>query len=184
MQTDDPTGQTKAMIALRRARAADALAINEIYNHYVLHSNCTYQEEPDPIEQRHRWLSDHDSPAHPVIVAVEHGKVLGWGSLSPFHRRCAYRRTVENSVYVDHAHHRRGIGSMILRELITRATGAGHHAIIALIDGGQTGSVALHARHGFEQVGHLKQVGFKFGQWLDVIYMELILPDSEREAGK
>ena len=175
MQTRDLPGGAATGITLRSARAADAAPVNDIYNHYVLHSNCTYQEEPETIESRQRWLASHDTPAHPVIVAEDRGKIVGWGSLSPFHRRTAYRRTVENSVYVDHAYHRRGIGTLILNDLIQRARKAEHHAIVALIDGGQTGSVALHVRCGFERVGCLKQVGFKFGQWLDVIYMQLIL---------
>jgi phosphinothricin acetyltransferase len=104
--------------------------------------------------------------------------VVGWGSLSPYHARSAYRRTVENSVYVHHQHHRRGLGSLLLHELILRAQSLGHHAIIAGIDAEQTASVALHAKFNFEKAGHLKQLGFKFGRWLDVIYMELILDDS------
>ena len=103
--------------------------------------------------------------------------MLGWGSLSSYHARSAYRRTVENSVYVHHVHHRRGIGSRLLSELITRARTRGHRAIIAAIDAEQAGSVALHARFQFQQVGHLKQVGFKFGRWLDVIHMELLLAE-------
>ena len=101
--------------------------------------------------------------------------MAGWGSLSAYHARSAYRRTVENSVYVHHQHHRRGIGSLLLQELIVRARRLGHHAIIAGIDADQPASVALHAKFHFEKVGHLKQVGFKFGRWLDVIYMELML---------
>jgi phosphinothricin acetyltransferase len=100
---------------------------------------------------------------------------VGWGSLSAYHTRSAYRRTVENSVYVHHEHHRRGIGSRLLQELIDRARTIGHKAIIAGIDADQAGSVALHDRFQFQKVGHLKHVGFKFGRWLDVVYMELLL---------
>lgn len=82
---------------------------------------------------------------------------------------------MENSVYIHHQHHRKGIGSLLLQELIVRARSLGHRVIIAGIDGEQTASVALHTKFHFEKVGHLKQVGFKFGRWLDVIYMELKL---------
>lgn len=160
---------------VRTATEADLAAINDIYNHYVLHSTCTYQEEPEPIEGRRRWF-DHHGDTHPVIVATEGTDVVGWGSLSAYHARSAYRHTVENSVYVHHQRHRKGIGSLLLEELIVRSRKLGHRAIIAGIDGEQTASVALHARFHFERVGHLKQVGFKFGRWLDVIYMELNLP--------
>jgi phosphinothricin acetyltransferase len=159
---------------IRPATESDLVAINDIYNHYVLHSTCTYQEEPETLESRRQWFSRHGAE-HPVTVAEMHGQILGWGSLSSYHARSAYRYTAENSVYVHPEHHRRGIGSALLQDLISRARVLGYHAIIAGIDGEQTASVALHVRFGFEKVAHLKQVGFKFGRWLDVVYMELIL---------
>jgi L-amino acid N-acyltransferase len=161
-------------IAIRSATESDLTAINDIYNHYVLRSTCTYQEEPEPIDGRRQWFLKHGAK-HPVTVAHLDGQIVGWGALSSYHARSAYRNTVENSVYVHHEHHRRGIGSLLLRDLIARAHALGHHAIIAGIDGDQAGSVALHAKFGFQEVGRLKQVGFKFGRWLDVIYMGLIL---------
>src|SRR4051794_4261794 len=123
----------EAQPLIRPATEADLVAINEIYNHYVFHSTCTYQEEPDAIEDRRKWFEAHDEK-HPVTVALLDDRVVGWGSLSRFHSRCAYRNTVENSVYVDHEMHRRGIGSAILRDLIQRARALGHHTIIAGID--------------------------------------------------
>jgi phosphinothricin acetyltransferase len=165
--------QTQAA-TIRAATPADLGAINDIYNHYVLHSTCTYQEEPEPLEGRRQWF-EHHGERHPIIVAEVDGQVVGWGSLSPYHARSAYRHTVENSVYVHHQLHRRGIGSLLLQELIIRARGLGHRAIIAGIDADQPASVALHVKFGFVEVGHLKQVGSKFGRWLDVIYMELLL---------
>ena len=161
-------------VIIRPAAESDLVAINDIYNHYVLHSNCTYQEEPETLESRRQWF-EHHGDEHPVAVAELDGQVVGWGSLSAFHARSAYRHTVENSVYIDHEFHRRGIGTHLLQELIVRARSLGHRAIIAGIDAGQPGSVALHAKFHFEEVGRLKQVGFKSGRWLDVIYMELIL---------
>ena len=162
-------------IHIRDATAADLPAINDIYNHYVHASTCTYQEEPDTLENRHAWFDAH-GPAHPITVAVdETGVVVGWGSLSPYHRRSAYRFTVENSVYVAHTHQRRGVGAMLLRDLILRARAAGHHTIIASIDGEQAGSVALHNKFGFTDVGHMRELGLKFGRWLDVRYMQLML---------
>jgi phosphinothricin acetyltransferase len=159
---------------IRPATESDLVAINDIYNHNVLNSTCTYQEEPEPLSGRRQWFDHHDE-RHPVIVAEAGGQVAGWGSLSKFHERSAYGNTVENSIYVHHEHQRRGVGSILLVELIARARAAGFRAIIAGIDGEQAASVALHAKFGFQKVGHLKQVGFKFGRWLDVIYMELLL---------
>ncbi len=161
-------------ILIRTATEADLAAINDIYNHYVLNSTCTYQEEPDSLHARSKWFAHHGDP-HPVIVATLDGQVIGWGSLSPYHPRSAYRHTVENSIYIHYQRLRLGIGTLLLRELINRAIELGHRAIVAGIDAEQPGSIALHARFGFEHVGHFKQVGFKFGRWLDVIYMELII---------
>jgi phosphinothricin acetyltransferase len=159
---------------LRPATEADLVAINDIYNYYVLHSTCTYQDEPETLESRRAWFKHHGEK-HPVIAAEAGGHVVGWASLSTYNARSAYRNTVENSVYIHHQHHRRGIGTHLLEELILRARTLGHHAIIAGIDAEQPASVALHTKFQFEKVGHLKQVGQKFGRWLDVIYMELIL---------
>jgi phosphinothricin acetyltransferase len=159
---------------IRPAVRSDLKIINDIYNYYVLNSTCTYQEEPEPFKGRQNWFAHH-GPKHPITVAVENKKVVGWGSLSAYHARSAYRRTVENSVYVHYEHHRRGIGSLLLEDLIVRAHKAGHRVIIAAIDADQPASIALHSKFNFKKVGNFKQVGFKFGRWLDVAYMELLL---------
>jgi phosphinothricin acetyltransferase len=174
----------KPLPAIRQATEADLVAISDIYNHYVKHSTCTYQEEPETPGDRRHWFEHHDE-RHPVIVAEANGQVVGWGSLSAFHPRSAYRRTVENSIYIHHQYHRQGIGSLLLQELITRARQLGYHAIIAGIDGEQTASAALHTKFHFVKVGRLRQVGFKYGRWLDVIYMELFLdaPAPEPSVG-
>jgi phosphinothricin acetyltransferase len=160
--------------SIRLARAADLETINDIYNHYVLHSTCTYQEEPETMHDRQAWFAHHQHK-HPVTVAEKDGRIVGWGSLSPYHVRSAYRFTVENSVYLHHEHLRQGIGTIVLRDLIERARAIGHRTIIAGIDGNQPASVALHHKFGFVEAGRLKHVGFKFGQWLDVISMQLQL---------
>jgi L-amino acid N-acyltransferase YncA len=171
-----------ASITLRPAVVADLPAINDIYNHYVLNSTCTYQEVPETPAGREAWFARHGE-THPVIVAVDAaGTIRGWGSLSAYHARSAYRFTVENSVYIQHDLRGKGLGKLLLAELIRLAQQAGQHCIIAGIDADQEASVALHARFGFEQVGRLKQVGFKFGRWLDVIYMQLVLTSGRQES--
>ncbi len=163
--------------AIRLARRDDLESINDIYNYYVRESTSTYQETPEPIEARQAWFERH-GPEHPVTVAEVDGQLVGWGVLSPFHGRSAYRFTVENSVYVDHEYHRRGIGDAILKDLIARARAIGHRTIIACIDASQEASLAIHAKYGFVKVGHLKEVGYKFGRWLDVVYMQLVVTPS------
>ena len=159
---------------IRAATESDLTAINDIYNHYVLHSTCTYQEEPETMPDRRAWFAHH-GPKHPVTVATLDNEVLGWASLSPFHKRAAYRHSVENSVYVHPAHHRRGVGRALLIDLIARARALGHHTIIAGVDAEQPASIALHASLGFQHVALLKEIGFKFNRWLHVHYMQLIL---------
>jgi L-amino acid N-acyltransferase len=161
-------------VQIRCATLEDLPAINDIYNHYVVNSTCTYQEETETMHDRHAWFAAH-GPAHPVMVSIEAGEVVGWASLSPYHERAAYRHTVENSVYVAHTHHGRGIGRLLLQDLIDRAKSIGHHTIIAAIDGEQPLSISLHSKLGFKEVGLMREVGFKFGRWLDVYYLQLML---------
>jgi L-amino acid N-acyltransferase len=161
-------------VEIRLATPADLPAINDLYNHYVLHSTCTYQEQPDTMSDRRAWFDSH-GPSHPVTVALLADEVVGWGSLSPYHKREAYRFTVENSVYVAPAHHRRGIGSALLADLIGRARAVGHHTIIAAIDAEQPASIAVHEKHGFARLAEFHEVGFKFGRWLHVHYMQFML---------
>ena len=159
---------------LRAATRLDLPAIDDIYNHYVVHSTCTYQLEIEPFAERERWFDAHDS-LHPVIVATESAAIVGWASLSQFHARAGYQHTVENSVYVDHRQHRRGIGRALMTEIIARAKSLGHHSIVAGISSDQEASIALHASFGFTKVAHLREVGHKFGRWLDVVQMQRML---------
>jgi len=164
-------------VQIRCATLEDLPAINEIYNYFVRTSTCTYQEEPEQMHERHAWFAAH-GPAHPVTVELLADEVVGWGSLSPYHKRAAYRNTVENSVYVAHTYHGHGIGRLLLQDLIDRAKSIGHHTIIASIDGEQTRSIALHSKMGFEEVGLMRELGFKFGRWLDVHYLQLMVQDA------
>jgi phosphinothricin acetyltransferase len=159
---------------IRPAVAADLVAINDIYNHYVGLSTATYQTRPSSMREREAWFARHDG-LQPIIVAVRNETVVGWASLSLFHQREAYRNTVEDSVYVHHNQQRLGIGRALLMELIQRGRAIGHHTIVALIDHEQLASIVLHEQAGFTQVGRLHEVGYKFGRWLDVIYMQLML---------
>ena len=159
---------------IRLASPADLETINSIYNFYVTRSTATYQESPETMPDRLAWFARH-GPSHPITVAELGGKVVGWGSLSPFHTRSAYRHTVESSVYVADGMHRRGIGKAIMIDLIARARAAGHHTIIALIESEQLPSLRIHESLGFKTAGNLREVGHKMGRWLDVIYMQLMI---------
>lgn len=164
----------KPDLRIRLALETDIPSINDIFNHYVHDCVCTYQIEPISIETRKDWFAEH-GPSHPILVAEKESKVVGWGALSQFSSRCGYKKTVEDSLYVHKDFHGQGIGSQLLEELLRQARGIGHHAVIALIDSAQTGSLALHKKFGFFEVGCLREVGQKFGRYLDVIYLENIL---------
>ena len=161
-------------LSIRAARPGDLGTINDIYNHYVVHSTTTYDVEPNTAEERARWFEEH-GPEHPVIVAERDGVVIGFGSLSRFRTRFAYRHSVEDSVFVRHDIFRQGIGSAILADLVSRAKALGHHTVIGGIDAEQEASIALHARHGFAEVARMREVGYKFGRWLDVVFMQRML---------
>ncbi len=163
-----------ADFVIRLAMESDLPAINAIYNHYVLHSTCTYQIVPETAEDRLAWFRRHDA-MHPVTVAEAGSEVVAWASLNVFHSREAYSRTVENSVYVRDDWQRRGAGRALLADLIERARALGHHTMIAGISAEQVPSVRLHEAFGFKLCGRISEVGYKHGQWLDVLSFQLIL---------
>lgn len=167
-----------ADILIRPAREADLPAISDIYNYYVDHSTCTYGMVHETLAEREAWFASHD-PQHPVIVAfrkdADSEEIIGWGALNVFNKRCAYKATVENSVYLRQDMHGRGLGTRLLEELVRLAQIIGHHTIIAGISADQAPSIALHTKLGFVKVAELREVGYKFGRWLDVIYMQRML---------
>jgi L-amino acid N-acyltransferase len=164
---------------IRLATVDDLQVINDIYNYYVPRSTCTYQLEPEPMEGRRAWFEAHPPDKYPVTVAEEEGEVIGWGSLSKSRDRAAYAPSVEASVYIRHDRHRRGIGKALLIDLIQRARATGFHTLVGGASADQTASLALQESLGFEKVAHFKEVGFKFGQRLDVVFTQLMLKAVE-----
>jgi L-amino acid N-acyltransferase len=163
---------------IRAASRADVPAILEIYNEAVLTTTASYDYEPRPLQYRVQWLEDHKRIGFPVFVAEDDsGKVVGWSSLGRFHDRKGYQFTSTNSIYVASHARGRGIGKLLLDPIIDRAKELGLRAIIAVIDAENEASIRLHARCGFFEVGRFPKVGFKFERWLDVVYMELLLPE-------
>jgi len=159
---------------IRLARPDDAEATRAIYNQEVQGSTITFDLVPRTASQQREWLQQH-SGAHPAIVAVNGDDVIGFGSLSPYRSRPAYSTTVEDSVYVDRDRRGQGVGRLLLNELVRLARAHGFHAVMARIVGGHEASIALHRACGFEMVGIEREVGRKFGQWLDVAVMQRLL---------
>jgi phosphinothricin acetyltransferase len=163
-------------VGVRRATGGDLAGILDIYNEAVLHTTATYDCEPQTMEQRAAWFQEHQQNNYPVFVATGDGdRMLGWSALSPYRSRPGYRFTAENSVYVAVDQRGRGIGRLLMAPLIKAARARGLHAILAAIDAQNQASIRLHAAFGFAPAGLLKQVGFKFGRWLDVLLMERML---------
>lgn len=158
--------------AIRLATATDLPAINAIYNHYVLHSTCTYQLEPSTALERQQWFDAHGSRLPVTVVESTDGNVIGWASLSNFMGRPAYRFTVENSVYVRHDFLRQGIGKALLADLLRRSDELGYRNVLAVISADQEPSMVLHRTMGFVEAGRLLRVGFKFDRWLDVAFLQ------------
>lgn len=146
-----------------------------IYNKAIETSTATFEMTPKTLQDQLGWIAEH-SGAYPAIVALDDsGTVVGFGSLSPYRPRPAYSTTVENSVYVHDGYHRRGIGRAILSELVGLAQAHGFHAIIARISADNGASIALHTACGFDMIGTEREVGRKFGRWLDVACMQRLV---------
>ena len=163
------------MIKIRAAMEADLPPILEIYNEIILNTTAVYDYRPHTLEMRKAWYDAKRRDGYPVLLAEEEGRILGFGSLGPFRAWAAYQYTVENSIYVDAALRGRGIGRILLAPLIRAAEQMDMHAVLAGIDSTNDASLALHRSFGFEEVARFKQVGYKFGRWLDLVFLEKLL---------
>ena len=161
-------------VNLRLARPEDAEATREIYNTEVTGSTVTFDLVPRSIEDQLAWL-DQRSGAMAVVVAEVDGQVVGFASLSPYRDRPAYATTVEDSVYVHADFRSQGVARALLAEILDIAVARGFHAVMARIVGGHDASISLHTSLGFEIVGTEREVGRKFGKWLDVLIMQRML---------
>ena len=159
---------------VRLATLDDAEAIQRIYNHEVEHTTHTFDLVPRTLEDQQAWLQDR-SGALGVLVAEIDGQVVGFSSLSEYRPRAAYRTSVESSVYVDETVRGRGVGRRLLHDLVDLAKASGFHTMVARIAGGHEASIKLHAAVGFATVGTEREVGRKFGNWLDVVVMQRML---------
>lgn len=159
---------------IRPATHDDITAITAIYNQAVTSTTASFDLEPRTIEDRTRWFAAR-SPRHPVLVAEDDGRVVGWGSLSPYSDRAAYEATAEISVYIDRDYHRRGLGAAMGDRLLAEARTHGIHSLVARVCTENEASLNLFRRMGFVDTGCLHEVGRKFGRWLDVAMLEMRL---------
>jgi phosphinothricin acetyltransferase len=159
---------------IRRAVLSDVAAITSIYNEAILTTTATFDTEPKSVDERAAWLGAHDE-RHPVLVAAIGDDVVGWACLSKWSDRSAYDGTAETSFYVAAEHRGRGIGRRLKEAIIGESRRLGYHTLIARVAEGSEASRHLNESAGFVHVGTLKEVGRKFGRWLDVDVMQLML---------
>ena len=167
------------MIDVRDAGADDIAALTAIYNDVVATSTAIYRDTPASLDDRREWWASRVAQGYPALVAVEDGELLGFATFGDFRAWPGYRFTVEHSVHVRSDKRGRGIGRTLMRPLIARAAAAGKHVMVAGVDATNDGSIRFHAQLGFERVAHLREVGFKFGRWLDLVLMQRFLGPAD-----
>ena len=160
---------------IRLATEDDLAQILIIYNDIILNTTAVYDYEPHSIEMRRDWFNTKKQQGFPVFVAEDDGKIVGLSSIGPFRNWAGYKYTVENSIYVEAAQRGKGIGKLLMPPIIEAAKKLGMHTIVSGIDASNDASIRLHQSFGFEEVAHFKEVGFKFGRWLDLKFLELIV---------
>ena len=162
---------------IRDCKPGDAQRICEIYNYYVAETIVTFEEEP-VSEEEMAYRMEETSARYPWLVCEEESRVVGFAYASRWQSRCAYRYSAETTVYLDPQFTGRGLGTQLYRALIERLKNTSLHSLIGAIALPNEVSIALHEKLGFEKIGQFKQVGWKFGRWIDVGYWELIFDED------
>jgi L-amino acid N-acyltransferase YncA len=163
---------------IRDATEADAAAIATIYAHHVIHGTASYDLDPPPADYHRDKILSVIGEGWPYLVAENGGEVVGYAYATQMRPRAAYRFTAEDSIYVHPDRQRRGTGRALLETLLERSAACGFRTMIAVVGGAEPASIALHEALGFRQVGRLTRVGFKFGRWLDSVYLQRDLPTA------
>lgn len=162
-------------VTIRPATFNDVTAILDIVNYAILHTTANYNYDTQTIEDQNKWFEDKQLHQFPVIVAEYDGLIVGYGTYGTFREKKGYQYTVEHSVYVSDVFTGKGIGKLLLTELIQLAKTQGYHNMIGAIDADNLESIAFHKKFGFEACGVVKEAAFKFDKWLDLLFMQLII---------
>ncbi|MFV0451380.1 MAG: GNAT family N-acetyltransferase [Propioniciclava sp.] len=169
-------------VRIRSAVPADAAVIAGIYNAFVHTSTATWDTTAQTVEERRRWLIDRAATGDTVLVAERAGEILGYAGWAPFRDKPGYAHTREHTVYVAASAQGAGVGTRLLTGLIAAAGEAGVHVLLGVISADNTGSLRLHQRLGFTEVGRLPQTGRKFGRWLDLVFVQLTFDERAAAA--
>lgn len=162
---------------IRDATAADLPGIVAIYNEVIANSTAIYSYLPVTLADRQQWWQARTAQGYPVLVAADPSGVRGFASFGDFRSWPGYRFTVEHSVHVRADCRGQGVGSQLVQALLPRAAACDKHVIIGGVDAANSASIRFHERLGFTQVGHLREVGYKFERWLDLVFLQRRLSD-------
>ena len=165
------------MLHIRLTELKDIPAITDIYNDAIINTTATFDTEIKTVDDRMEWFKNHGEK-YPVISAEINGAVIGWASLTKWSDRCAYEKTAEVSVYIQKDFRGKGIGKKLLEQLIAQGEKAGIHYMLTRISEGNESSIHIHELFGFEHIGVMKEVGFKFGKFLNVHLMQKVFSDN------
>lgn len=176
--TTTTTGDPDAALTIRGAVPADIDAILAIYNDAILHGIALWRDDPVDRADREAWFSSQITGGFPVLIAEIGGAVVGYASYGLWRPFAGFRHTVTDTIYLVEGVHGRGIGSTLLGMITDHARGAGYHVLIADIESRNAASIRLHRRFGFEIAGEVREVGTKFGDWLDLTIMRLALQEK------
>ncbi len=161
---------------IRPAAPEDLPAITAIYNDVIAHSTAVYSLAPTNLDERRAWFESRGTARFPILVAESSGGVVGFASFGEFRGVWpGYRYSVEHSVHVHREQRGKGVGSLLVRALFPLASAMGKHVMIGGIDAANAGSLRMHERLGFQQVAHFREVGRKFGRWLDLVFVQRFL---------
>ena len=163
------------MVQIRLATVADLTGILEILNFEITHKTNVYHYKTKSLQELEVWFLDKQQQDFPVFVAEKDAAIVGYGTYGSFRPWQGFYKTVEHSLYVKEGFAGNGIGKRLLQHLIAAATAQQLHIMVAGIDAKNTGSIAFHKKFGFIETGRMPQVGFKFNEWLDLVFMQLQL---------
>jgi L-amino acid N-acyltransferase YncA len=164
-----------APTSIRPAAEDDLAGILRVYNQAIEKTTAVFEYRPHTLEMRREWFKAKQAASLPVLVAGEYGAVLGFASYGPFRAWPAYKYSVELSVYVDESTRGRGIGTALVRSILAAARERDLHVVMAGITADNAVSLRLHEKLGFVEVGHIREVGYKFGRWLDLKLLQIVL---------
>lgn len=167
---------------IRDCSEDDLAGMLEIYNDAVQFTTAVWNNAVIDLENRRRWLRDRTSQGYPALCAVEAGKLLGYATYGAWRAFDGYRHTVEHSIYVHKDARRKGVATSLMKALLQRARDQGKHVMIGAIEASNEASLALHARFSFAPVASMPEVGIKFGRWLNLVFVQLILDSGSSRS--